>query len=343
MRSFCKLILVLTAGVSAISSDPEIIKLTIQPFDFQVEDQPNTHVVGMVELYSTGKVPVYLPKEDPTVIVINPNTREIQRFGGVGQGPGELGRYPAGGLSVRESSIWALNDRKTHANLFVEGQFQTSFRLKDYQVRDPYLVTWSFAHNDQLVVIPAHPRTGSLARVYDYSGQEIAMMGKILPIEPEMLRYNRAVNATLWQYANNRWFCLFVYRPKVRIFNAAFELEKEIPIVGEEVDHFEQYFQKRELPEGFGFAPTHFNDFQVTKKFIYIVCRGVLYQLNHEGELLTKTQFWANEEVEEELGWLPQVRFKYVAVLTSGKIFLGTLDDYMDHDLWFVDAPHVKE
>jgi len=328
---------------SIIASAQEILRSVIQPFDFQIEEDSKTHVRGMSELYAAKGSLVYLPKEDPTILWIDPKSKRVNRFGGQGSGPGELGTYSSGGVSAQGNALWALNDRKTIANFYVDGQFQTAFRLKDYQLRPFEDVQWSFAHDDQFVVIPAHPRTGHLARVYNYAGQEAAMVGRILPIEPDILEYNSMVNATIWQYQNGKWYCLFIYRPIIRVFNKGFDLEREIPIVGEEVDLFEEPFHKREIPEGFDRPRPHFTDFQVTEQFIYVMCHGVLYQLTLEGELLSRTGFWANEAITQELGWCPRVAFQYVAVMKSGRVFLGTLGNYMEHDLWYVDLAHVRE
>jgi len=326
-----------------ISHAQELQRAIIEPFDFQVENDPRSHVRGLAELYSCVGDLIYVPKEDPSIIRIDLKTMKILRFAGPGQGPGELGKYSAGGLSVNGNSVWALNDRRNIANFYVNGQFQTAFRLKDYQLRPLEWVKWSFAHNDQLVLVPAHPRTGHLARVYDYAGQETAMVGRILPIEPEMLEYNAMVNATIWQYREGKWYCLFAYRPIIRIYNAEFELEREILVVGEEVDLFEEPFHKREIPEGFDRPRPHFTDFQVTEKCLYLMCHGVLYQLDHTGKVLSRTGFWANDAIMEELGWRPRVEFCFAAVMKNGRVYLGARGNYMEHDLWYVDLAHVRE
>lgn len=318
----------------------DLQKVTIQPYDIQVESKPETHIKGLWELYQWQDGLIVVPWQEPSALMVSVNEDKITKIGGEGNGPGELGESSPYGTSVTNDSVWILGNGARIANLYVNSSFQTSFKLKDYQLRPITNVTWSFAHNDQFVVIPANPRTKHLARVYDYGGNQVAMIGDILPIDPEMLTYNPFVNSTIWKYQEGKWFCLFVFRPYLRIFNSDFKLEKEILITGEEVDIYEEQFQEREIPEGFNRPRPHFTSLQVSTSSIYVMCHGVLYHLDHQGKLLSRTGFFANDELKKEFGYRPRIHFDYAVVMNNKRVYLGASGHYMDRDLWYADLPN---
>lgn len=320
----------------------DYIKLTAQPYDFQVENDPATYVKGSRIIDQIEDQVIFVPTNEPSVLLINPPSKEVVRFGKKGDGPGELGYGSVRAISPGTKSLWVL-DNKNRASLFVDAQFQTTFRIKSYLIGGdtPYTKP-VFAHNDLFVVIPAYPAGMTLANVYDYSGEVVQKLGKILPIDPEMLQWNRAINDTAWRYLNGKWYCLFFYRPYIRIYNGQFELEKELLVAGPEVDFFEEIFQKMEPDPNFPQPRPHFTDFQVTKEHIYVMCKGVLYQMDHTGKVVSRTGFYGNEKARKILGYSPLVGFPHAVVMKSGRVFLGVTGNYLDHDLWYADAPHLK-
>lgn len=317
----------------------DLNKVIIKPFDFQSEADPETHVKGLRNLYKDkSNSLIFIPENEPFVIYVNTETRGVVRLGGKGGGPGELGISHPSALSASDRFLWVLDTYQKRLTLFSDGKYQTDFKTKGYQIRRGVFVKYAFAHNDQFVVLPAHPGSRKLANVYDYSGEVVAKMGDILPIDPEMLDYNPAVNNTIWRYQNSKWYCLFVFRPTIRIFNQQFQLERELLIVGEEVDYFEEFFHKRHYREGVPSADPHFTDFQVTEKHIYALCKGVLYQMTHDGKVITRTGFFASDEIAARVGHRPRVHFND-AIVIGNRVYLGSRGHYQDHDLWYADLP----
>lgn len=328
----------MTIFLSLILFSGELQKVTIRPFDFQSENKPETFVRGMWSLYGQEENLLFIPKGDPYVLQIDIQTNEVSKIGGKGHGPGELGNSFPWALSLNRNSMWVLNTSKTRASLFKNGAFHTSFRVKSYQLVKSYQPKFSFAHNELFVVLPAHPASRHLANVYDYSGEVVTKMGDILPIDPEQLKWNPALNNTMWQFHAGKWYCLFMYRPIIRIFNDQFQLEKEILIMGPEVDIYEERFHKLEVNPMIADVLPHFTDFQVTRTHIYAMCHGVLYRMTHQGKVISRTGFYANKEVQDQLGYQPRIHFEHVVILRDKFVYLGSQGSpYFDHDLWYAN------
>lgn len=292
----------------------------------------------MRALYRGTKDLLFVPDGEPAIIRINPDTKAIERIGRSGNGPGELGYGHPYALSISGESYWVLDYQK-RANLFVQDQFQTSFKVKSYQVvADPY-PKYSIAHNELFVVIPAFPASRALANVYDYEGNLVQRMGEIMAIDPEILQWNPAINNTIWKHHSGKWYCLMAYRPYIRIYNDQFKLEKEILVKGPEVDVFEKRFHELEDDPNFPEVRPHFTDFQITPDRFYVVCQGVLYEMNHQGTLLSRTGFFPDKDLEKIIGWRPRLEFPHAVVTEKGRVYLGIIGSYMDHDFWYADLP----
>jgi len=322
---------------------PATHKITIEPFDFQDEAKPESYVKGMWLLDGTGDTLIFAPLNEPVVLLIEPKSKQIQRVGGKGLGPGELGGSHPYGVSKCDRYLWVLDHNRKRLTLFAGGVYQTDFQTEGYQLLTGASVKYSIAHNDMFVVVPAYPASGYLAKVYDFAGNVVAKMGEILPIEPDLLEYNPALNNTVWRYLDNKWYCLFMFRPYFRIYNNQFELEHEVQIIGQEVDYFEERFQKREKDPAQARVQPFFTDFQVTSKNLFVMCYGVLYQMDHKGKLLSKTEFYTDDETVALLGYRPRVHFNHAVVSPEGRVYLGMFGTYHDHDLWYVDAPYLKQ
>lgn len=316
----------------------DLQEVTIHPFDFQLENKPETHVrEAWATYYHDGRI-VFIPQNEPVLLLINEASKDVVRIGKKGDGPGEFGIGNPRAISLQGDSMWVL-DGRNRASLFVNGRFQTSFRVKSYQILANYRPKYGFAHNELFVVIPAFPASQALANVYDYEGNVVQRVGEIMPIDPEILQWNPAINNTIWKHFQGKWYCLMAYRPYIRIYNDQFKLEKEILVKGPEVDIFEKRFHELENDPNFPEIRPHFTDFQITPDYLYVVCQGVLYKLDHQGNVLSRTGFFPDDDLVKAIGWRPRIEFPHATVTEKGKVYLGTVGSYMDHDLWYADLP----
>jgi len=316
----------------------DLQEVTVHPFDFQVENKPVTHVrEAWATYYHEGRI-VFIPQNEPVLLLVDEATRDVVRIGKPGDGPGELGIDNPRAISVQGDSMWVL-DRRNRASLFVNGRFQTSFSVKSYQIAANSYPKYGFAHNELFVVIPAFPASQALANVYDYEGNVVQRVGEIMPIDPEILQWNPAINNTIWNHFQGKWYCLMAYRPYIRIYNDQFKLEKEILVKGPEVDIFEKRFHELERDPNFPEIRPHFTDLQVTPDHLYVVCQGVLYRMDHQGNVLSRTGFFPDNDLVKEIGWRPRIEFSHATVTEKGKVYLGTVGSYKDHDLWYADLP----
>jgi len=112
-------------------------------------------------------------------------------------------------------------------------------------------------------LLQVYPRTRKLAAVYNYGGERLSYVGDILKIEPEYLQFNKSLNNTYWDRDQNNWYCLFMYRPILRVFNKDFRLIRELTLQGPEIDEYEDKLYNKEKDPNFTTPWPHFTDFKV--------------------------------------------------------------------------------
>ena len=316
----------------------EVFRVEVQPWDFQSGGNPETFIHGTNQLETDGIDLFILPSRVPKIIQIKTDGTYVRTIGREGEGPGELGSYPPKATAVSPAGIWVLTSRAKHANLYIDGKFAHDLRLRNYMFRGSGLPAYAFAFNQDYVVIQAHPTTGSLANAYNYDGTIHKKVSRILPIEPEFLKRNPAINGTIWRYDDGRWYCLFVHRPIIRVFGADFEMEKEFILNGPEIEVYEEIFFKNEPDPNWTYPKPHFTDFKVAGNSLLVLCDGMLYQVEKStGEVLSRTHFNGDAEIRKRMSG-DRLHFIYFAQVDD-RLFLASTSAIYDHDLWTVKVP----
>jgi len=322
--------------------DNAALKVTVgKPLLFQDENRPETFITGIGQLESDGQNLYILRKNDPSVLVIKSDGTFVRNIGRSGLGPGELGSYAPVSLSVSGPSTWILRDDLIGVNYYENGEFITSFKPKGYMVGRTSLPGFSFGFTQDGVLLQAPPRSRALAYFYGYDGEVKKKVGRILPVEKEFLRVNPALNSTSWIRDGNRWYCLFIYRPIIREFDSDFKLIREINFTGPEIlEKEEKFFENKEDRNWRPFPKWHFSDFKIFKNSIYILCEGVLYQLDKKsGDLKSRTYFFLSKEMRAIID-IPRGVFHYLAFTQDGKIFLAHSSLPFDRDgVWTANLP----
>ncbi len=317
-------------------------KATIgKPVLFQDESRPETFIQGFKQLESDGRYLYILRENDPSALVIKPDGSFVRNLGRSGQGPGELGSYGPVSLAVSGNAAWILRDDLKGLNYYENGAFVTSIRPKDYMPGRTSLPGFSFGFNQNGVLLQAHPKSGHLAYFYGFDGKINREIGKTLPIEEEFLKVNPALNNTSWIKNENKWYCLFIYRPIIRVFNSSFKLEREINFTGPEIQlKEEKFFENKVDPNWRPFPKWYFSDFKIFKNSIYILCEEALYQLDKKtGALKSRTYFFLGQELRKIVD-VPRGLFHYLAFTDDGKLFLAHNALPFDKDgVWTADLP----
>ena len=317
----------------------EIYRVEVSPIDFQSDAVPETFVHGIKQLETDG-VDLYLTAlKQPTVLQIRTDGEFVRRIGSAGQGPGELGYFAPWSVAVDSPGLWILPSSLKHANYYEGEGYAHQIRLQGYQFRGSRMPAYSFAFNKDYVLVQAHPTTGHLAFAYRYDGAVHKKVGKILPIEPEFLKRNPALNSTLWRHDGERWYALFVHRPILRVFGPGFDLKNEFVLSGPEIEGFEETYFKNEPDPNWTFPKPHFTDFQVVGDSLLVICEGVIYQVDKgSGEVKSRTYFVGNEKVKKEIGPRP-IHFPLFAVVKN-QIYFAIPGMPWDHDLWTAELPY---
>ena len=325
------------------ASGSDAYKVTVNPLDFQVEAERETHVSGIVQLESNGDHLFVLCKDEPAVIEIDRDGNFIRKFGKKGDGPGELGFHQGFAMAVNGPGVWFLRNDLTFLNYFEHGDHRAGFRPKSYQFKLSSSVAKRFAFDNKHVLLQAHPSTGRLAYVYDYGGNLIKKVGKTFRVDKAFLAVNPALFTTLWDKDDDHWYCLFAYRPILHKYNKNFEKVAEIFIEGPEVHAFEKRFAENEKDPNFTYPKPHFRDFAVFGDHVYLISDGTFYQIDKQtGETLSRTIFFGNPSFIDPEIHGKKLWFKDFAFLNDGTLFLSN-SLHFGHDLWVAKLPYLKK
>ena len=310
-----------------------LTRIEVVPLDFQHDEKPQTHLKGIQGLSTNGDDLFLLDMYEPGVLQIKANGDFVRRIGGKGKGPGELGYHGSYAFSVHGESVWIRGDNG-FLNYYERGEFVIGFKPQPTQI-SPIRASFSFAFDENVVVYQAFPGTGRLAHLYDYGGTNTGGIGKVMPIEDQFLRVNPALNNTMWSQDDTYFYCLFLFRPVLRIFDKkSHKLVKELIISGPEVEMFEESYFEAKKSTRFTYPLPHFTDFQVHNGDLFLLCDGFLYHLNDKtGELKSRSLIWGKPELTGYDG--PKLFFPYFAITKGGEVFLAADGLDFHHDgIW---------
>jgi hypothetical protein len=315
-------------------------RLESHPFIVQDEDNQETHFSGLVQLESNGKDLFLLTDRQPGALRFSGEGNFIRRIGRKGQGPGELGNARSGAMAVDGETVWIMTHLK--AFLFHEGEYQHDFSFRSYQHRGSITPSRSIVFSPDHIIIQAHPSTRHIAAVYNYDGSVHKMIGELASRNPVYLKTNPALNFTVWTRDRDHYYCLFAYRPKIVVYDLNFEKVRELIVNGPEVSEFEEVFLRNERNPLFTYPKPHFTDIKVFGDHLYLMCDGMLYQLDKKtGNTLSRTVFIGNEKVWKERGKQAKLHYNYFTFLDDGTFILAHASGIYDAHLWKADLPFI--
>ena len=320
----------------------DLYRAEIRPVAYQNEKHPETLIKGLRDIQTNGEDLFILIGEEPGVLQLQPNGNFVRKIGREGQGPGELGGAQSYTLAVKNQSVW-IYGINGFLNYYENGAFITGFKPREHQFR-PIRASYQFAFNNEVLIFQAFPGSrNKLAHVYNYGGERTKSIGEILPVEDKYLRVNPALNNTMWQSDDQYFYCLFFYRPFLRIFSQnTLKLQREIAIQGPEVEMFEESYLAAEKETRFPYPQPHFTDFQIHDGHIYLLCDSVLYQIDLQtGELKNRAYFWAKPEMIKFEK--PKLQLALFTITEAGQLFMIAETMGLNHDgLWQADVPFIR-
>ena len=329
----------LTLMLMLFAKPAELQRLQLVPVPFQTEAIADTLIDG-VSCLETDGTHVYLgQRTSPYVLELDGRGRYIRSIGGKGQGPGMLGNYGIRALSISPGGLWVVSSSNgLGLNYYEQGQFLFKFPLQSYPLVQSK--TNLFGVSGEQVVVAAHPRGKHLALAYNYDGKVEQAVGDILPINREDLEYNAALNDTHWLYYGEKWYCLFKYRPFLRVYNKDFSLEHHFSLEGPEIsikeDEFYSRAPKKHTIGKLTFPFPYFRDFKAFGKHLYFTCNGVLYQVNGStGHVVSRHVFFPKIKGYEHSNSNHHMAF--FCFLNSGQLMLVSSSEIVGHYLWTVD------
>jgi hypothetical protein len=329
----------LIAWLFAFVVATDVHKVYFSPFDFQRDDLPATHTAGIKQIEFNGEDLLIPLLRRPSILQIRTDGTFVRAIGKKGSGPGELGWHATWAIAAKGQGLWVLRDDLSLLNYYEKGKYEISFRPKGYQFRGARLPAYRFAFDNEHVVVPVHPSTGFLAYAYDYGGSVRKKVGQILRIDTKYLARNPGINSTIWANDGTQWYCLFVHRPIVRVFDKHFELKKEFTVQGPEIEVFEAAFRENEKDPDWTYPKPHFTDMKIRGKDLFLLCNGVLYQMNREdGEVLSRSYFYGDKAFQKFIG-NQRAEFQFFALDGKQNIFLGMSHLLLEHDMAVARLP----
>ena len=217
-------------------------------------------------------------------------------------------------FALFNSKLMLLHEDKKTITKYIGKKLDSEYKLKSYYI-ESNKTSNAFFFNNENIVVQATPRSRALGSIMNNQGVHQITVGKILPIDPEILRSNPATNDTLIRGNEQMIFLLWKYRPIMSIYdingNHIEDIELEIPPL-----------EKIEIT-----SPL-FYDFKFVNNSFFILCQnGKLYKYNYDNRTITESSYEINGN---------KVRFRSFAFTESGDLFLGHPYLKWGHDLWYV-------
>ena len=319
-------------------------RVQLKPLDFPAVEHPQAMVTSFEQIESNNYHLFLLAGSSPFVVELNEKREFVRQIGGKGQGPGKLGNYGSSGLSVTEQGVFILsNHRGLVMNYYEQGKHMFDFQL----VSVPVLGFRStiFAASDQHIMTAGHPSQHHLAFAYNFGGKPEAKVGELLPMSRKDLAYNPALNDTHWLFDGQNWYCLFKFRPFLRIYSQDLELIHDHIIDGPEISNLEKaFFERAPKPNRVGkyrYPRGHFDNVKLYGNHLYFFAEQMFYQVDKQtGVVKNRTAIYLDDPKHPQITPDINLRFSNFTFLNGQLILLDGSAEWLGRHFWTVDLPY---
>jgi len=284
---------------SAWLLDPASVKpqkTYIVPLAIEDEDDPRTYLNTIDQIVIDGDLLYLNPTHSSVIKVFDRDLKFLFQIGGHGGGPG---LFPTAihSFTAANGNVWAFC-KDTQMSYFQGDHFVRNIPLKGVQVSVYGGSTAAFAADEDVVVIPAHPKTRRLGVVHAYDGKVVQGVGDIFPIDKEVLARNPAYNDVMWVKGKDRWYAVFEYHPLVQVFDRAFKLVSEFAYDTQAVKEFEERWGDWKPKKGWR-IPFEMNyDAAWHDGHLWIMCFGALLKIDPETKSLSGAWHFYGQDPE---------------------------------------------
>jgi len=253
------------------------------------------------------------------VLRIDPDGNIQAVLGDKGSGPGEWGNEGIWAMGTLDDEVWGMR-AEGGINGYDDLALLAAFRL-DRPPHNPVLSSSRIAVSPRHLVVPTDDQSGHLAALVDKDGRLVKHFGEPLSLDEESMAFNRFANATIWTYADGRFYGLFLFYPLLLEVDAAAEQVRQIPLSH---PHFQQLQTDLTKAEGRAYTgPAVFSDFQVQGDDLWLMSRGRLYRWSlAAGRCVGITRFYGQGAAFEQAAGKP-LNLPRFAVLPSGTVLLA--------------------
>jgi len=320
----------------------ELLKLKVEPFDFQNPDMGfhEYYLDSYDQMVIQGRTLYLRAHDEPQIVAINTDNFQGTRIGSQGEGPGEL-RSGAAYMAVRGSNLWAIDFGNREKILhFVEGRYKDAFAIDAMDPQIP-LDGLSLAASDTEIVSPLSPRSGHLAMAYGFDGSKTPV-GKLLidKRDGELVYRLPHVNQTIWHFGDDGfWYAAFPYSPMVLKFDRKFKkvghFSIEHPLLADRINQIMEFEPVRPNKRCIPLV----TDIKWFRNKLYVMSSGYLFQLDpNSGDLHNIIRFSIYEPEHSGPGLKV---FPLFAFRDDGAIFLGhpSCFDLSEHDMYHLKHP----
>jgi len=194
-----------------------IDSVTLEPIDVTASSDDHVSLHGILGIAFADELLYIRSAREAHIVVLEKNGRFVRR---IGTGPfsyRQVGYDPPTGFSLQGRRMW-IHGADGRMSYFESGSLLQTFHLESHSI-DSENTTNAFAFDNEKVVIPCYPKTGHLAKGYDYGGRTLIDLGEIEPIDPEALKLNPGLNDTLWAADGRFFYCLWKHKPLVERYD----------------------------------------------------------------------------------------------------------------------------
>lgn len=314
--------------------------LKLTPMDIRT-DSEDFYLPGIGQLETDGKH-IYLREANLTeILVLDQSGTLVHSIGGKGGHPSEFGSVGVLALGIDGDWLWAIDTERKRVRGFLEGDFQFSFLLDSFNPLFAMPTSNVFAASSSQVVVPAHPQTGHLAAVYDYSGTLVRFAGELLPFGGDLSMAIPGINDSFWLRDGERWLSIHKYFPLITVYSQDFEVLRELRIAGAIIDPLHEKIQAFKADKHMKTAPPLFTDAKLFGGQLFLMSSGHLHQVElSKGKVLSITRFRGEGPGFAQVT-RPWVTMFFFVILDNGTAVLAHPAMPWGHDLWTARLPFL--
>jgi hypothetical protein len=319
----------------------ETYRLQVNPLDVK-PGKDEVFLSSLGQITTDGQV-LYLSGNDRTeIMTVDKRGAILRRIGGKGGHPAEFEYQGVLGFSIRGNTIWGIDMELKRVRSFVDGQYQSSFPLKSFNITRMTPGENMFAFSQDFVVIPTNEIPEHLAAVYQTDGTFVGHVGEPMDFSQMVHKKILGMNDTHWLAYGENWISIHKFFPLINIYDSSFGLIDQIQVESKIISHLVDVIMEAS-PDGdrYGIPTPVFSDAQIVRDDLFLMSPGYLHQVDLKQRKVTSITSFFGKGPDFQGIEMPSLTYYLFAILDDGSLILGHPAMLWEHDLWQTSLPFL--